>query len=176
MRLQTLGIVACAVAVVIDLRGDAADAPSPPSLIPVTVTVVARPGIVPGGEAIPLEFTVRNGLPGEIAYSTYSVTPIEWHGETVNISLVDIYRDGVKRGLLQARPKIEIPTVISGMSRHRILQGESLTIRTDARKWTIDGGWKPGKYEVTARVDRLSVDHDRCQLSVSCEPFEFEIK
>lgn len=65
---------------------------------------------------------------------------------------------------------------ISGMGHHTIKAGEKLSVSSDARKWRIAGGWVLGKYKATVRVERLSVDGDRCQLSVTSEPFEFEVR
>ena len=53
--------------------------------------------------------------------------------------------------------------------------GKTLVIRTDARKWKLRGGWLPGRYKAWVRVDGLTIDR-YSQLSVTSDPFEFEIK
>lgn len=145
-------------------------------VIPVTVTGKVESAVVKQGEPIPLSVTISNGLKGSIGYSTYSLKPNDWNGETVSLTLVDIYRNGKPVALFLDRPKVERPIEIAGMSRRRIKPGGSLTIGTDAGKWKVIGGWVPGKYKVNVRVERMSVDGGRCILSVHSGPFEFEIR
>ena len=143
---------------------------------PISVVVVGRTErtTMRVGEAIPLTITIHNGLPSPIYHTTFSLVPLPWNGETVNISLVDIYRD--KPFILYlARPEMKVPRNISGMGRKEIKPDGSLSITTDARKWTLRDGWLPGRYTVVARVDNLQVD-DCSRLSVLSEPLEFEIK
>lgn len=144
--------------------------------IPVVVAGKADAAQIKVGDPIPLTVTITNGLTGPIAYSTFSLKPNDWNGETSGFSLMDIYRDGRDRNLYLERPKVAVPWKISGMGGHAVKPGGSLTAATDARKWTIDGGWVPGKYSVTVGVSRLTADGGRCVLSVTSAPFEFEIK
>ncbi len=144
--------------------------------IPVTVTGEVRPAAVKQGEPIALAATIRNGLKGPIGYSTFSLKPNGWNGETVSLTLVDVYRNGETRSLFLEHPKVDVPRELAGMAWHRIEAGKSLTVTTDARKWKIVDGWKPGKYKVTVRVERLTADNGRCLLSVQSAPFEFEIR
>ena len=154
------------------------DSPSSASVsaIPVTVGLAVESVDLKAGDPIPIGVTIHNDLPAEIRYSTYRLEPIDWNGETVNVTLVDVYREGESRGLYLAKPKVDAPHRISGMGSHRIESGKELTIRTDAGKWEIVGGWKPGNYRVTVRVERLYVDDGRCHLSVHSTPVEFTIK
>jgi len=145
-------------------------------LIPVVVTGKVEPVMIKQGEPIPLTVAVANDLKGTIRYFTYSLEPNDWNGETAGVTLVDVYRDGKPGGLFAQRPKIAVPAVIAGMSSHRINAGASLTIKTDARKWNINGGWVPGKYTANVRIENLHVDGDRCTLSILSKPFEFEIR
>ncbi len=117
-----------------------------------------------------------NGLKGPIRYSTFNLKPNDWNGETVHLTLVDIYRVSTQLGLFAERPKVEVPTKIAGMGSYPIKAGGSLTVTTDGRKWKIVGGWVPGKYKATVRIENLAVEGDRCILSVHSEPFEFEIR
>ena len=145
-------------------------------LIPVVVTGKVEPAVVEQGKPVPLAVTIANGLKGPISYSTFSLKPNDWNGETVHLTLVDIYRDGKPGGLFVERPKVEVPEKIAGVGQHRINAGEGLTVTTDARRWKIMGGWVPGKYKANIRVENLAVEGDRCILSVHSEPFEFEIR
>lgn len=147
------------------------------TLIPVVVTGKAETAVVKHGEPISLAVTIANDLTGTIDYQTFSLDPNDWNGETVNMTLVDVYRDGKPEGLFAQRPTLtDRPDVIAGISRHPIRGGERLTINANARKWQINGGWIPGKYRVNVRVERLSVDGGRRSLSVLSEPFDFEIR
>lgn len=151
-------------------------------LIPVTVRGQVKPAVVEAGKPIPLTITIRNELPSSIRFATFRLTPTEWNGETVNISLVDIYREGNPLNLYLARPVVGEPKPvagltlkISGMGGRVIKPTESLVVRTDARKWTLRDGWLPGRYKVTVRAEHLTVDR-YSRLWVTSDPFEFEIK
>ena len=146
------------------------------TLIPVVVRGKAETAVVKQGEPIPLAVTITNDLRGTIEYHTFSLKPNDWNGETVSMTLVDVYRDGKPNGLFAQRPKLDRPDVVAGFSRHPIKAGERLTIKTDARKWQINGGWIPGKYRVNVRAEGLTVDEGHRILSVLSEPFEFEIR
>ena len=143
--------------------------------IPVIVSVEVKPEIVKSGEVVPLTITVANGLSSSIYHLTFSLTSNDWNGETYNVSLVDIYRDGNTGNLYLARPKIGVPITVSGVARWEIKPGEKLEIQTDARKWKLRDDWLPGRYKATVRVDNLIVDK-YSTLSVLSEPIEFEIK
>ena len=143
--------------------------------IPVIVSVEVKPEIVKSGEVVPLTITVSNGLSSSIYHLTFSLTSNDWNGETYNISLVDIYRDGNSSNLYRARPKMDVPITVSGVARREIKPGEKLEIQTDARKWKLRDGWLPGRYRATVRIDNLKVDK-YSTLSVLSEPIEFEIK
>lgn len=142
----------------------------------IAVSVVCRTerAAMKAGEAIPLTISIRNGLPSSIYHATFSLVPLAWNGETANISLVDIYRDK-PFNLCLARPEVKVPLNISGMGQKEIKPNGSLSITTDARKWTLRDGWLPGRYTVVARVDNLQVD-DSSRLSVLSEPLEFIIE
>ena len=143
--------------------------------IPVVVRGEVKPAVVEAGKPIRLTVTVTNGLGGSIRFPTYRLGPTDWNGETVNVSLVDIYRDGQRRGLFLKRPAVRPPIKIAGMASYEIKPKQSLVVRTDARKWTLRDAWLPGRYKVTVRIDRLTLDH-YAVLSVTSDPFVFEIK
>ncbi len=143
--------------------------------IQIVVSAEVKPKIVKTGEVIPLTITVSNGLSSSSYHSTFSLMPNDWNGETCNVSLADIYRDGKPGNLYLARPKIDVPMTVSGMGRREIKPGGKLKIQTDARKWKLRDGWFPGRYKVTVRIENLKVD-DYSTLSVLADPIEFEIK
>ena len=143
--------------------------------IPVVVSVEVKPKIVKTGESIPLILTVSNGLSSSIYFSTFSLTPNDWNGETYHVSLVDIYRDDKADNLYLARPMIDVPITISGVGRREIKPGDNIKIQIDARKWKLRDDWLPGRYRVTVRIDNLKVD-EYSVLSVLTDPVEFEIK
>lgn len=51
----------------------------------------------------------------------------------------------------------------------------AVTIKTDARKWKLQDGWLPGHYQITIRVDYLTVDR-YSTLSVLSDPVGFKIE
>lgn len=142
--------------------------------IPVVVTAKVEPAAVGAGVSIPLAITIANGLPSPIHHTGSWVEPTEWNGETFSISLVDVYRNGTPSNLFLHRPDLDLPDDVAGVGHVAIEPGESLSVRTDARKWTLRDGWLPGRYEITVRVDGLRVDR-HCVLSVTSDPTEFEI-
>lgn len=144
-------------------------------VIPVTVKVNVE-GVFDEGESIPVSVVISNGLSDTIGFSSFSLTPNEWNGETINLSLVDITRNDGIQLLYLSRPSIKAPREISGVAGHRIEPGKELTVKTHLDKWKIVDGWIVGKYVATMRVERLTVDGNRCLLSVHSEPFEFEIR
>lgn len=147
------------------------------TLIPVVVRGKAETAVVKQGEPIPLAVTIANDLQGTIEYHSFDLVPNDWNGETVNMTLVDVHRDGKPEGLFAQRPKMDgRPAEVAGIARHLIKAGERLTIKANARKWQINGGWIPGKYSVNVRVERVSVDGGRHSLSILSEPFDFEIR
>jgi hypothetical protein len=140
--------------------------------------VEARPAYEPltSGRPLLLRITISNGLPEEIRFSTFSLTPNPWNGETTNVSLVDIYRKPRSMSVFYARPKLgELPRFIEGMASYPIKPHESLSVLIDMSKWQIVDGWKPGKYRISVRVDNIDVDQ-YAKVSVTSDPIDIEIK
>ena len=142
--------------------------------IPVILHGYIKP-VVKQGEPIPMRVFVFNNLPSAIYHHTFSRKSNEWNGETLNITLLDIYRNDQPTNLYYKSPDVNAPVDISGMSMLPIDPGEQILIETDARKWQLTDGWLPGRYKVTMRVDNLTVD-PYATLSVTSDPIEFEIK
>jgi hypothetical protein len=134
-------------------------------VVPVTVHAQAELAVFKTGKPIPMSVTLANGLSKAIRFTTFSTTPNDWNGETLNISLVDVYSYKQKRNLYIARPELRVPLTISGPGSHLINPGETLRIMIDISKWRIEGGWIKGEYELVFRMDNISVD-DKATLSV----------
>ncbi len=62
--------------------------------IPVFVRGQVEPAVVGVGAPIELAVTVTNGLPRAIYHSGSWTEPVEWNGETISVSVLDVYRDG----------------------------------------------------------------------------------
>jgi hypothetical protein len=144
--------------------------------IPIIVEAHPVSESLKGNGALLLRISITNGLSKDIHFSTFSLTPNSWNGETTNISLVDIYRAPQEMGRFYARPKIgQGPTNIAGMSSHTIKPTESLSVVVDMSKWQIVDGWIPGRYKITVRADNISLD-EYTRASVMSDPVDFVIK
>jgi len=143
----------------------------------INVTVQAQPAIalLKAGQPILMRVMLANGLSQSIRFTTFATKPNEWNGETMNVNLVDIYRYGEKRNFYYARPEIQVPQTVSGPSSLEIVPGGSLSIMVDISKWSIQGGWLKGEYELVFRIDSISVD-DKITLSVLGEPVHIRIQ
>ncbi|HUT29996.1 MAG TPA: hypothetical protein VMX13_09400 [Sedimentisphaerales bacterium] len=142
--------------------------------IPVVVRGWIKP-VLQGRELISLKILIFNGLRCSVHHGAFTTKPSAWNGETGNISVFDIYRDDDPLSLYLERPQIKVPDDVAGINRCEIKPGENLLIETDVRKWKIRGGWIPGRYKLTIRVDNLTVD-DYCTISVMSDPIVFEIR
>lgn len=98
-----------------------------------------------------------------------------WHGETSSLTIVDVHRDDQPGGLFIERPKIDPPLQMQSPSHYVLKPGQSLVVKTDLSKWKIKGGWAPGSYKVTVRVENLSTQDGRHSVSVLSAPFFFEV-
>jgi len=100
---------------------------------------------------------------------------LPWHGETSSLTIVDVHRDDQPGGLFIERPKIDPPLQMQSPSHYVLKPGQSLVVKTDLSKWKIKGGWAPGSYKVTVRVENLSTQDGRHSVSVLSAPFFFEV-
>ena len=77
--------------------------------IPVFVRGKVEPAVVETGAPIELTVTVTNGLPHAIYLSGSWTEPVDWNGETISVSVLDVYRDGKPGNLLIGRPAAAKP-------------------------------------------------------------------
>lgn len=144
----------------------------------VPIVVEAHPVSEPlkSNKPLLLRVSISNGLSRDIHFSTFSLTPNSWHGETINISLVDIYKPPDQMGRFLARPRIsDTPKFVAGVAGYAIKPGESLSIVIDMAKWQIRDGWTAGKYKITVRAENISVDN-YTSVTVMSDPTEIEIQ
>ena len=145
------------------------------------------PKIIKVNQPIALTITIENHLDVPLYHTSYSLTPIEANGETKNVTPQSIYRNEGKGGALPilSSPKIRLSQRLTAVSilesgeqlrSYKINPGERLEIKTDTRKWKIQGGWTPGYYCMSARVGNLSVDWSVKISAISSNLCEFEIE
>ena len=80
------------------------------AVIPVSVHAQAELAVFKAGKPLPMSLTLTNGLSTTIRFSTFATKPNDWNGETLNIGLVDIYRDKQKpTSIKPARAKTKNP-------------------------------------------------------------------
>ena len=139
------------------------------AVIPVSVHAQAELAVFKASKPLPMSVTLTNGLSKTIRFTTFATEPNEWNGETLNVSLVDVYRDKKKRNLYFARPELKVPVTVSGAGSRQIQPNGTLSIMIDINKWKIQGGWTKGEYEVVFRMDNIIVD-DKVKLSVLSAP------
>jgi len=139
------------------------------AVIPVSVHVQAELAVFKTGKPLPMSVTLTNGLSKTIHFSTFATEPNEWNGETLNISLVDVYRGGETKNLYIARPELKVPLKISGPGSREVQPKGSLRVMIDISKWKIQEGWTKGEYELTFRMDGIIVD-DKVTMSILSDP------
>jgi hypothetical protein len=131
-------------------------------------------------ESIPITLTIRNNLSVAVFHCTKSLEPTNQNGETSGINLHAVYRRQKPIPELlkvTGRPQLKYPLMENGYPCHRIEPGGRLTIKTDLRKWMVEGGWQAGKYSASLKVDGLTPEGDSLTtIAAVSELFEFEIK
>jgi len=140
-----------------------------PAAIPVYVVASRAEASYAQGGPIGVRVQLQNGLKHAIRFTTFGTEPAASNAETTNVDLVDICRDATPRNLYLARPELAIPATVAGPASHELEPGGFLNVRIDLAKWTIDGGWVPGTYEVTVRLNGITVG-GRVTLAVLSYP------
>ena len=138
-------------------------------MIPVGVHAQAELAVFKTGRPLLMSLTLTNGLSRPIRFKIFSTEPSELNGETFNISLVDVYRNGEKRNLYLARPELRGLLTMSGPGSRSIQPGKNLRVTIDMSKWRIDGDWIQGEYELVFRMDNITVE-DKISMSILSEP------
>jgi hypothetical protein len=138
-------------------------------MIPVGVHAQAELALFKTGKPLLMSLTLTNGSSRPIRFTTFSAEPNEWNGETFNISLVDVHRNGQKRNLYLARPELKGLLAISNPGSRSIQPGKNLRVTIDMSKWGIDGDWIKGEYELVFRMDNITVE-DKISMSILSEP------
>jgi hypothetical protein len=126
-------------------------------------------------QPIALRLRIHNHQTHPIEFHGFGGEPTGWNAETASVALLDIQRDGAPHSLYRERPAVDPPRGVAGPSRRVIAPDEEWVLTVDARKWTIDGGWRPGAYRLTARIDGLRLN-ERTTASVTSEPVEFRVQ
>ncbi|HYW73287.1 MAG TPA: hypothetical protein VE961_19860 [Pyrinomonadaceae bacterium] len=143
--------------------------------IPITVDLKPADDVLTTGKPLLFRVTISNNLPQEIRFSTFSLTPNSWNGETANLELPDIYRRPRTMAVFLARPKMTVPEFLEGAGSYVIKSHQSLALLVDISKWQIIDGWQAGKYSINVRVNNLEVDR-YAKVSITSDPIEFEVK
>ena len=127
------------------------------------------------GSPLLLHITLQNRLSAALHWSTYSLAPTPWNGETLNVNLVESHRAGWDAGLFVAPPRIEPPRPIAGPSSHAVPPGGNLTVTVDLQKWNVVEGWRAGDYRVVLELRNVGVGDGRVRLAVASETLAFTI-
>jgi hypothetical protein len=143
--------------------------------IPITVDLKPVDDVLTTGKPLLFRVTISNNLPHEIRFSSFSLTPNSWNGETANVELPDIYRRPRAMAVFLARPKLTVPESLEGAGSYVIKSHQSLALLIDISKWQIVDGWQTGKYSINVRVNSLEVD-PYARVSITSDPIEIEIK
>lgn len=160
----------------VETRPDGRPSPveRPSRLVPVIVELSAPGNPYKAESPILLTITLRNQSSATISFVGWGIAPTDWNAETANIDLTDIYATKSPLNLYRARPETVPPHTLSGQSGRQIPPGGELSIAFDARKWTIEGGWRPGVYRVRANLRGLMLD-DYTRAMIASDEIVLEI-
>ena len=128
----------------------------------------------PGG-GIPLVVELRNNMKRPLRHASPSLVPTDKNYETIGLDIQAVYRDTFEKGSLRnvTRPLVDFP---HALPTHEVPPGGTLIIKTDARKWQIEGGWIPGRYWISVRMGYLTVDPWTTLSVTSRDLCSFEIR
>ena len=143
----------------------------------IPVSVGAKPKAESYVEGAPIEVQVvlRNGLHTHLEYPVYRAAPGVVNGELAAIRIERVRRGGSSEDLELTPPRVVIPDDYDGSGRGGLFRAAMGKRVIDLAKWTVAGGWTPGRYEVVVRMEPLHVDK-RMTLSVASSPFTFTIE
>ena len=159
-------------ALVVMITFVARPAESRPSLV--AVKVQADSATTKAGNPVYLTIAITNNLDSEVLVSCLSQVPSATNAETIGITLQAIYREGREGGSIPIvrKPHIQLPHALPVC---KIRPHGTHTIKTDATKWGIEGGWVPGKYTASMLVEEIRVD-TKVTMRVLSDLFEFRIE
>lgn len=127
------------------------------------------------GSPIRVRVTLQNRLPEALHWSTYSLAPNPWNGETLNVNLLEIHRARTTGSLFLAPPRIDPPRGIAGPSSHTVPPGSDLAVTVELQKWRIVEGWRAGDYRAVLELGNVSVGDGRVRLAIASDPLAFTI-
>jgi hypothetical protein len=141
------------------------------------VSVLLQPtrAVFDVGEPILIEVVVRNDLSAPIRFTTFSLQPNEWNGETAGVELVSVRRLPDSAQIWRGRPSVQPPMHVAGQGSYPVPAGGQASRWIDLSKWTVDGGWNAGDYEVSVRVDAIQLD-EHAVASVTSELVEVRVR
>jgi hypothetical protein len=125
--------------------------------------------------------SVRNNLDVALSFCTRSLVPNDNNDETFALDIRAARRmagpDSTPVRVVR-RPDVRLdPRISFGARCHAIAPGAELAVRTDLRKWTIDGGWRPGRYAVSMQVTGLTPEGDPLtRIESTTDAAEFELR
>ena len=126
--------------------------------VPIGVRAEAAVDTLRSGGPLPLRITITNGLRDEIYFLAYTLTPNEWNGETLTLTVFDVERAGESGRVNVHAPSVRVPMTLAGRGMRRIPPRDSLTWVVDLAKWQAEGGWLPGEYKFLVRPNPIHVD------------------
>ena len=130
-------------------------------VIPIVVTG-RTPALIKEGDRIPLTITIRNGFKKRIDFLSFATKPNPGNLELRNVSVLSIHREGEERDLILNAPVFadialeDFRSLSPGLVT--IPPADSGSIQTELTKWTVRGGWRPGRYQVSVRIREIRVD------------------
>ena len=130
--------------------------PYPPSF---TLEAAAKRSVFNSGRPLPISITLSNQPSMPVSFTTFSTEPNEWNGETHNISLVSVYRDGEKRNLHLSHPEVQVPRSVTNSITYQVKPDHPLRIMLDVSKWKIEGDWVKGEYRLVFRMERVRSEY-----------------
>jgi hypothetical protein len=127
------------------------------------------------GEPVWLTIVLTNQLGVDVLVPCLSGVPTSTNAETIGITLVAVYRDGREGGSIPvvSKPNPELPHALPFC---KIGPGKIHAIKTDATKWSIEGGWVRGVYRASAQMESIHVSPYLQMTVLTNKLFEFRIE
>lgn len=161
----------------LSLLGSVATAQFPNRQLAIYVIPKPQKTVFKAGEPILIDVEIKNQLKHEIRLTAYAFSPNEWNGETGHIEFPDIYRLPKIFQIYMARPDggKNFPRGITAPGWYPIPAKTSKISTIDVSKWQVVGGWTPGKYQLSVRVNKIDIDR-YSWVHVTSDPITIEIE